>query len=165
MPLNDSLKEYDPKQVIITWSGIPLNSGIQDGTFLTVKRNTPVWKLFKGGDGEGARVRTSDHSGTLQVTVRNGSDINNVLSVAANLDLLTGSVVAPLMVLDFSGRTLHAANRAFIVDFPTDTFATTEESRVWVFEADDLFMFSGGAKDARVTTTTVGFFGLGNVNT
>jgi len=158
----DSLREYDPSQVIITWSGIPLHSGIVDGTFLTVKRNKPMWKLVKGGDGEGARVRSSDHSGTLSVTIRNGSAINNLLASAVNLDALTGAVVAPLLVLDFCGATLHAGNRAFIQTPPEDTFATTEESRVWVFEADDLFMFSGSAKDVMVNNEAVGFFGLPN---
>lgn len=157
------LKEYDPKDVIITWSGVPLNAGIADGTFLKVKRNVPAWKLFKGGDGEGARVRTSNHSGTLEVTMRNGSDIHQILAVLANTDLITGVIVAPLLVLDFSGRTLHAMNRAFIQDFTEDIFATTEENRTWVFEADDLFMFPGGSRDISQSNEVVGFSGLSSV--
>jgi hypothetical protein len=160
MPLNDSLKEYDPKEVIVTWSGVPLNAGIVDGTFLTVKRNVSMWKLFKGGDGEGARVRASNHSGTFEITTRTGSEIHQILAVLANTDLLTGVVVAPLLVLDFSGRTLHAGNRAFITNMPEDTFATQEESRTWIFEADTLFMFPGGSKDVKQSNTTVGFSGL-----
>lgn len=161
--MSHRLKEYDPKDVIITWSGVPLNAGIADGTFLKVKRNVPAWKLVKGGDGEGARVRTSNHSGTLEVTMRNGSEIHQILAALAVTDLITGVIVAPLLVLDFSGRTLHAASRAFIQDFPEDLFATTEENRTWVFEADDLFMFPGGSRDISQSSEVVGFSGLTSV--
>lgn len=160
MPLNDALKEYDPKEVVITWSGVPLNAGIIDGTFLKVRRNVPMWKLHKGGDGEGARVRASNHSGTLEVTTRNGSEIHQILASLANTDLITGVVVAPLLVMDFSGRTLHAGNRTFIQNMPEDIFATTEESRTWIFEADDLFMFPGGSRDVKQSDQLVGFSGL-----
>lgn len=161
MALNTRLKEYDPKEVIITWSGVPLNDGIVDGTFVVVKRNVPLWRLVKGGDGEGARIRTKNHSGTIQVTTRGGSEIHQLLAAIANADALSGVIVAPLLVLDFSGRTLHAANRAFIQDFPEDTFSTQEEPRTWIWECDALFMFPGGSRDVSITTDRiVGFPGL-----
>ncbi len=156
------LQEYDPAQVVATWSGIPLTNGIVEGTFLLVKRNTPLTKLHKGGDGEGARVFTKDHSGTLQVTLRNGSKTSLALAAITNTDMLTGAIVAPLLILDFSGRTLHAMNRTWVQTFPEDSFsANTEESRVWVFECDHMFNFPGGSRDVNDTESPVGFAGLG----
>lgn len=160
MPHSHPLREYDPTKIIISWSGIPLNDGIIDGTFLVVKRNEDLWKLKKGGDGEGARIRTTNHSGQVAVTMRSGSPIHQVLSSLANLDFLTGSVVAPLLMLDFLGATVHAGNRAYIKTIPPDSRSTREEPRTWIFECDDLFMFPGGNKNIQVTQRRVGFSGL-----
>ncbi|MFB3107157.1 MAG: hypothetical protein ACE1ZA_19855, partial [Pseudomonadales bacterium] len=51
------LSRYDPREVHLIWGGFPVHPGIVNGTFITVEHSVPRWRLVKGTDGEGARVR------------------------------------------------------------------------------------------------------------
>ena len=143
-----ALKEYDPKQVVVSWDGVTLNEGIADGTFVSVTRTERVFALSVGGDGGTTRVRQNNQSGTVTVTLRAGSATNELLSVKVQDEETGTSHVGPLLVKDFSGNTLHESEQAFLEGFPDDAMATEEGTREWVLLCPVLRMFPAGNKDA-----------------
>lgn len=144
------LKEYDPKNVIITWDGVTLNEGIAEGTFVAIARTTRTWTHNTGGDGGTTRVKGNDRTGTATLTLRMGSATNEALASRAQDEELDPPVshVAPLLIKDFDGVTLHSDAEAHLDGPANDEFATTEGNREWVLLLPNLKMFSAGNKDA-----------------
>jgi hypothetical protein len=144
------LKEYDPTNVIISWDGVTLNEGIAEGTFVTIARTTRTFTHNTGGDGGTTRVKGNDRTGTATITLRMGSATNQVLAQKALDEELDPPVphVAPLLIKDFDGVTLHSDSEAHLDGPANDEFATTEGNREWVLLCPNLRMFSGGNKDA-----------------
>ena len=145
-----ALKEYDPKQVVATWDGIDLNKGIVEGTFITIARTTRTFTINVGGDGGGTRVKSNDRSVTITLTLRAGSETNGQLSDRVADEELPNPVthVAPLMIKDLSGNTLHKAPQAFPDGPPDDEFATEEGEIEWTFLALEGSMARRGANEA-----------------
>ena len=108
------LGRYDPKSVIATWGVIPLLSGRAPSQFITMERRTRTWALPVGVDGEAARVRTNDFTGIVNITLRNGSLTNTALTVALQIDEITGLAPTPFFMTDFSGLTVWSSPLAFL---------------------------------------------------
>lgn len=142
------LKDYNPKEVIITWDGILLNEGIAEGTFVTAGRTERVFSMNVGGDGGVTRVRNNNKSGTVGVTTRMGSRTVELLATRIKDEESGVPHVGALLIQDFSGNTLHSAEQAFTEGWPDDEFATTEGNRELVFLCPVLNMNPGGNKDA-----------------
>jgi hypothetical protein len=138
-----SVKTYDAGSVSIIFAGIPFE-GLADGTFVTVARDNPSFNSLTGSDGEGARAKSNDKSGTITCTLMQTSVTNDLLSEVAALDELTGDGVAPLMVKDNSGRTIASAETAWI-EKPADAeFGREISNREWVIKTTELNLFVGG---------------------
>lgn len=143
------LLRYDPREVHLIWGGLPCHVGIAAGTFITAERNVPSWRLVKGTDGEGTRVRTMNFSARVQLTLRRGTWVNDVLSAASASDDLSGVFTVPLFLNDKNGRSLYTSPIAF-VESPTDpSFSDQEGSNTWVFICDTWLPFSGGLERAK----------------
>ncbi len=148
--MSGTLKQYDPKEVVMQWDGVDLNAGIAEGTFVTIARNTRTFTQNTGGDGGSTRVRMHDRSGVITLTYRAGSATNDALSARAQDEELEPPVnhVAPFLIKDFSGRTLHDGKQAWL-DGPANDEKATEEGNIeWSFLVHDLKMFLGGSLDA-----------------
>jgi len=138
-----SVKTYDPAQVNIIFAGIPIE-GYADGTFITVARDNPSWNSVVGSDGEGARAKSNDKSGTITITLMQSSIANDALSALSIVDEQSNDGIGPFLIKDLSGRTLCAAETAWI-EKPADAeFAREISNREWVIKTDALDMFSGG---------------------
>ena len=138
-----SVKTYNAGDVAIIFAGIPFE-GFADGTFVTVVRDNPSFNSLVGSDGEGARAKSNDRSGTITCTLMQTSLTNDALSSLALLDELTGDGVAPVLVKDNSGRTVASAETAWI-EKPADAeFGREISNREWVLKTNDLSMFIGG---------------------
>lgn len=138
-----SVKTYNAADVDVIFNGHVV-SGKADGTFVTIARNNQSWNLAVGSDGEGARAKSNDKSGTVTVTVMQSSITNDLFSGFSLADELNGDGVGALLVKDRSGRTLCAAETAWIQKPADAAFAREIESREWVIETDALDMFVGG---------------------
>lgn len=140
------LAQYDPTRVKATWGGIPLLEGIAKGTFITLERRSPTWKLPVGTDGETARIRTNDFTGVVKFTLRNGSRTNTGLAAALQADEITGITVSPFGLGDFAGATLWASPLAFLEGWPKESFGDTEETRQWSLLCSPLIPLPGGSQ-------------------
>jgi len=138
------LLKYNPREVKLIFGGLPVHIGAAAGTFITIERTKPSYKLLKGTDGEGTRIRTQDFSSTLRLTIRKGSGINDALSELSAADDLTGAVALPLYLTDWNGRSRYIAPIAFL-EQPVDTeFSTEEGANTWTFLCDTWLPFTGG---------------------
>lgn len=141
---NRRLVKYDPRKVKLVFGGIPVHRGIASGTFITIERMKPSWKLIKGTDGEGTRVRTQDFSARLQLTLRPGAGTNDALSAISAADDLAGVFALPLLLTDRNGRSNYVAPIAFL-NAPADRQYGTEEGAItWVFTCNTWLPFTGG---------------------
>lgn len=133
----------DPKQYIVTFAGATLG-GYADGTFIKVSRKEDAFKLYIGGDGEGARMRNRDRSGTVELTLGQYSQSNDLLSSQARLDELGAGGTGALQIKDLNGTTLVNAPVAWIRKVADVELGDSVLPRVWVFETNELIIFVGG---------------------
>jgi hypothetical protein len=138
-----AVKNYDPAQVQVIFFGIKIG-GFADGTFVVVARENPSFTSVVGSDGEGARAKSNDRSGSVTITLLQTSDSNDALSVILNADELSGDGVGSLMVKDSSGRLLVNAETAWL-EKPSDAeFAREISNREWVIKTNELTGIWGG---------------------
>jgi hypothetical protein len=136
-------KTFDPKQVSVIVGG-HIVQGFADGTFVKVARNNDMFALKVGADGEGARAKSNDKSGTLEITLLQSSASNDVLSGFATSDEISNGGQVPLLVKDGNGTTLVEALTGWVKKKPDVEFGKEISDRVWVFESDKLDMLIGG---------------------
>lgn len=147
-PGDRHLLKYDPRKVRLIFAGIPAHRGIVVGTFITVERTRPSYRLLKGTDGEGTRIRTQDSSARVQLTVRSGSGINDALSLVSAADELTATMALPLYLTDLTGRSKYIAPIAFL-EAPADpSFSTSEGANTWTWLCNTWHPYTGGSDKA-----------------
>lgn len=138
-----SVKTFDPKNLLIS-AGPNQLTGFAEGSFVTVARDEDAFNLTVGSDGEGARAKSNIKSGTVTLTLLQSSAGNDILSTLAKSDELNGGGVFPLLVKDASGRSLFAAETAWVQKLPDSEFSNEITSREWVIRTDKLEAFVGG---------------------
>jgi hypothetical protein len=124
-------------------AGIPI-SGYADGTFLALARDEDAFKKHIGSSGEGARSKSNNRGGSATFTLMQSSPCNDLLSALHAADDLSGAGVGPFIVKDGSGRSLYAAENAWIRKAPDGEFARELSNREWVIDMDDMKLFTGG---------------------
>lgn len=137
------LKNYDLKQVNVIYSGRIL-TGAAESDFVTVTMSADAWSHHVGASGEECRARTNDESGKITVKLAQYSSDNAILASLHLADKASGSGVAPILVIDKSGKSLHASDEAYISKAPDAAYAKTPGDREWVFMCAGLQHFVGG---------------------
>lgn len=136
-------KTYNPKKVAVICGGFAL-SGFADGTFVNVAMNEDQWSLQMGTDGEGTRSKSNNHSAQITLSLMQSSDSNQVMQAFWNSDRLSDGGVFPFLIKDNSGRSLWAAEQAWVKKQPDAELAREAGAREWVIETDNLVPFEGG---------------------
>ncbi len=136
-------KTYDPKEFSVIVGG-HIVGGYDDGTFIKAERNEDMWTTKVGADGEGARAKSNNKSGTVEVTLLQSSGSNDVLSGFALADELNNGGQVPVLIKDANGTTVVSAETAWIKKMPAVEGGKEIGNRVWVLETDNLNMLVGG---------------------
>lgn len=139
---NPSLS-FDPSQVIVAFAGSVLH-GFADGPFIKASRHEDAFMLQVGADGEAARVRNKNKSGTCALTLQQTSVSNDVLSALAAADEAGGVGTGALLIKDLNGSTLLSAPVAWIKKVADVEFGKELGTREWTFETGEFVMFVGG---------------------
>jgi hypothetical protein len=137
-----AVRTYDPKQVIITISGVPM-SGFSDGTFLEIDRNEPTWNTVVGADGLVTRGKTNNFSGTLTLTLKQSSPSNDVLSGLMAVDEATNAGVFPVLVKDLSGNSIYFSAQAWVTQYANSSFGKDISDRQWILTMSEADVFVG----------------------
>lgn len=136
-------KTYDPKQYSLIVGG-HIVGGFADGTFLTAARNNDTWSLNVGADGEGARAKSNDKSGTYVFTLQQTSNSNSVLSGFHTADEVGNGGQLPVLIKDNNGDTVIESLTAWVRK-PADVELGKEiTNREWTIETDKMTLLVGG---------------------
>lgn len=143
------LSTYFPEAVSIVLGNDNFShvvSGVAEGTFITVARETPATQLVIGGDMSAMRVRRKNRASTVTVTLMQGSDSNDVFSqiLKNDEDAMNSDWLFSLTIRDGSGRTVMFSPQAYIANMPDISFGTEGDNRDWVIQCIDLDSHVGG---------------------
>lgn len=131
------MADFDPKQVAVTFRGIPL-TGFAPDTFISVERSEDSFSLTVGADGEYGRARSNNKSGTVTLTLLANVPANKLLLSWLHMDELHGLGKGPLVVKDLlSGESVFSAE-AWITRPPNIEYGNEMGTREWVFTAGRL---------------------------
>lgn len=138
-------KFFDADQVTVVIAGIPI-SGYADGEFLTITQESDAFATVVGVDGDVTRSKTKDYRATVELSLMQTSDANDMLSALYNTDreAANGAGVGAFLVRDRQGRALYTADTCWVQKAPDVTFDRTATSRTWVIAIANLLRFDGG---------------------
>lgn len=130
-------QSYSPKDVVIIVNGNVM-TGLDPNTFITLERNAPVLTNVIGISGEVAPIKTTDHSGTVTITLMQASPSNNFLQNELGFyesAYSSGPFIAlsELVIVDLSGLTVVLGHNGYLVEYPTVALGASQQSRTWKY--------------------------------
>ena len=138
-----SFATYDFSQVNVILGGVPI-TGFADGTSVTVEFDEEQFTKVTGADGLTTRSKSNNYAGSVTLTLQQTSKSNDELSALWNADRINNNGVVPLLIKDNSGRTLWAAENAWVQQMPTQEFGKELADREWVLDCSALTGLAGG---------------------
>lgn len=143
-----SLKRYDAAQVTVILASVPIDSGYNEGEFLTIEQSAPDYETVVGTDGQVGRSRTNNRHAVLKLKLMQTSDGNTLLGALVNLGLLAknGADIGSLMVRDrISGLCMYTAAECWVSKSPDVTFDNKITPREWTLECAELVRVDAGS--------------------
>jgi hypothetical protein len=140
------MKDWNPRELTISFAGIVIDSGYADGEFLTIEGLSDDYTDQAGTDGEVTRSKTNDHRATVTLKLMQTADANVLLSAIrqGDLDAPNGAGVGALIIRDRQGSSLYKAAEAWLVKLPPASFDRTATAREWTIRCADLASTTGG---------------------
>ena len=132
-------RTFNPKLHVMTYTPVGILTGLNDGEFLNIEKNSDAMTLKVGADGESAVAVNADESGRVTVTVLATAEINRALSLAC-----ATRARGALQIKDLSGTLVASAEDAWIMKEAPISRSKEVESRAWVFESGELLIVGGG---------------------
>ena len=141
------MKNYDANQVTLIIAGLIIDSGFNDGDFVTVDQDSDDFTDVVGADGEVSRARTNDNRATVKVTLMATSDGNSILSTLNNLDksATNGAGVGPFFLRDKQGTALYSSDACWVSKPPGVAYGKEVGTREWTVRIANLSRYDGGS--------------------
>lgn len=134
-----SIRTYSPKNVTVTWGGKYNFTGLADGTFVTMQRNSARTDVVIGAKGDNAITKIADTSGTVELVLLQNSKSNEYLTYLMNAEDSTGELIrANIQVLDPSGASLSIAHRCHIQEPAPTVLGDGQNAKTWTFHSEDI---------------------------
>ena len=124
---------YDPAKVDLVVAG-NIITGFASGRMLEYRPDAPVWQDALGVDNEPVRWQTNNPMATLIFNLTQSSTSNFVLGALLNVDKLTASSPAPVLMEDRSGTgapTIIIAKLGWLNSQPVLAWGAGPEARQW----------------------------------
>ena len=139
------VQTYDADQVSINVGPFTLSEFAPD-SFVTITMTSEAWTMQIGATGAAARSKTNDRSATISIKLMQTSDSNDLLDGFRKSDELANAGIFPLLIKDNSGRSLYAAETAWVQKMPDSEFARDATAREWIIATDNLVATVGGSE-------------------
>ena len=133
MAANPNVETYDPKKVILTLGGTPIN-GYADGSFVNVEGNLETWIKKVGADGEVNRALTNDNTHTITITLLQTSQSNKYLKSVYKADRSTGLGMLPFSFVDLNSGEERLWPEVWISTEPPSGRARETTDTVWTIQ-------------------------------
>lgn len=130
------IKTYDPAQVLVVVAGLTI-TGFAQGAFVELTPAEASFRSDHGVDGEPARWASRNPFDTLVLTLAQTAPSNFVLSNLRNADLVTHTMVFPVLISDLNSaipNSLYVAARGWITGAPSIGFGSNPTARRWSFD-------------------------------
>ena len=137
-----STATLDSKKVIITVAGFPITGFSK--TFVKITRAEDSFKKSVGADGFVTRVKSNDLSGSIEITLMQGSPSNSLLSALNNADERMGTGIVPVTVTDLSGTSASYAGTAWVKKPADQEWGAEDKDRAWTLDCSELVIVEGG---------------------
>lgn len=139
---------HSPEDVVVSINDYLL-SGFAEGTYISIKLNSPNFKRERGIRGKPTRVHTRDRSGSITFTLLQTAPDNDVLSAIVAFDEVNLTGLLNVVIQDTGGSTGLQFRQCYISTPPqTLEFSGTELSdRQWVINFDGLSRYSVGGNN------------------
>lgn len=154
-----SVKTYSPKDVVVLLGGFYSVEGYASDTFINIKKDTKPFDAVKAMDGEQARIYRKDDGFTVELTLAQSAEANNILSALYNVDVATQMGKFPLFIKDLKGTTAFFAGTAWVEDIPDASFGSDLTTRTWTLGTADAALNVGGNQEH---TSLAAILGLGS---
>lgn len=143
-----AVRTYAPDKVSVIVGAFPIG-GFADGSFITVRRSVDAFRKEVGVEGVVTRVRNTDKSGEIQLTLSQTSLSNDALSSLAIADELANVGVVPIFIKDNSkgivgSRSTYVSAFGWVRKIPDSEFSKSAANREWMIDVAELILFVGG---------------------
>lgn len=139
-----ALFSYCPEEVNVLVAGfIPLK-GFVDGTFVNITKDVMPFSSARTADGTVSRLYNNDQTYTIEISLYNGSQDNDVLTKLWQLDEITQRGKFPLLIKDNSGTDLFFSTTTWIEQVPSMTKSASVDTRTWVLRSSQALINYGG---------------------
>ena len=139
-----ALFSYCPEEVNVLVAGfIPLK-GFVDGTFVNITKDVIPFSSARTADGTVSRLYNNDQTYTIEISLYNGSQDNDVLTKLWQLDEITQRGKFPLLIKDNSGTDLFFSTTTWIEQVPSMTKSASVDTRIWVLRSSQALINYGG---------------------
>lgn len=135
---------YDPSQVEFQVSGYK----VIGWDTITIKRNSPSFRLIKGINGKHTRVQDYDTGATITVGIMQTSPSNEVMSYVHSQDIIEGTGRLQILLKDLGGESVFSSQEAFIDTFPETRFTDNIPFNTWTFvcQSTEDYIVGGNAR-------------------
>lgn len=127
------MRQYSSDLIAVSWSGIPLEEGLAEGSFVVFRRNAPTWTQRANGLGGTIRLYNPDRSGEVDFLINTESKTHQRLTALAITDRLTRSVQGAMLVRDLNTGESFVCTNAYITTEPDEQRATSSVEVTWTF--------------------------------
>ena len=139
--MNTIVQTYSPEDVVFTICDYK----IQDWDEIRITPSEPSFKRIKGINGKGTRVRcTSKNSATIDFSILQTSEANNVLTEIHRQDMMYGTGRLEVSIKDLSGQTHITSFEAYLESAPILTFKDSVELIEWTLICESLESMNTG---------------------
>lgn len=139
-----SLRTYSPEDVVVSVAGIFTLEGFAEGSFISIRRDAPLFESYESSDGMVSRVKRPSKTYTVTVTIMSTSSSNEFLTRLGLIDYHTHSGKFPVLIKDTLGKTLFFSGSSWIEDLPSTEFSDDIIGRQWSFKCSQATLFVGG---------------------
>lgn len=127
-----AVNTYDPRDVMVVVNGTVL-TGLAEGTFVTAEKASENYVKYVGAQGEVARSRNADPTGTITVTLAQTSPSNALLN-----NLARSREIFSAFVIDRNSQQVQAGGSTCWIQKQAPISRGAEiETREWVIEVAD----------------------------
>jgi hypothetical protein len=137
------VRTYDPKLVTISFGANILNSGIADGTFISITSDDG-FEVARGSDGSVDRTNKNADNVRIEVTLKQTSPVNTALSIIHETDKRLNTGVFPFLAKDVRGDTVVSAAQSWIVKRADSEYSNSMSTRTWTFDTGPAIYNMGG---------------------
>lgn len=139
-----NLATYDPSKVNLYLAGIYQTTGFSPNSVIKISRNSNYFETFTGGVGSVERMKNTDTTYTIEISLSQTSPSNTVLNALATLDYTTGSLIFPIFAKDSSGESIFLSGSCWVERPAEAVFKKDIEERTWVIKCHEMIFGLAG---------------------